>query len=870
MPRLSSISRLAIAPLLLGLAACSDSATAPATPALTTIEVTGTNSLRVNETSSLSASGKDQQGASFPTGTLAWSSSDTTAATVTSSGTVTARRAGSVTITARSGGVSGTFALTISGSLHSGRTITANETWTLANSPHVVTGLLTIAGSGSPTLTIEAGAVVRLGTSAEINVGGASSGGALVAAGTATQKVTFVADAATPAAGHWFGINFREGAGSSSSLTHVNIAHCGRSGASCIEFFTGQAGITLANVAIDQTAGVGVELSSTSRLSTTSTALSVSNAALAPVIAHPAVAGSIPTGGTFTSNARNVVQLTGGTVAVTQTWPNLGIPYAVTGDVFVEGTASPVLTLPAGTALRFGTGRSFYVGSSGGTASGALVTNGTASQKVTFVADAATPAAGHWYGVYLRANASPATSLTHTEIRHCGQGTFPCLDVASAQAGITLNNVTVAQSAHTGVEIAGTSRLNAASTVLSVSDAAQPPIVAHPNVAGALPAGGTFTNNARNVVQLTGGTVALSQTWPNLGIPYAVNGDIFVESAGTPAILTIPAGTALRFGSGRSFYVGSGGGTASGALVTNGTASQKVTFVADAATPAAGHWYGVYLRANASPATSLTHTEIRHCGQGTFPCLDVASAQAGITLNNVTVAQSAHTGVEIAGTSRLNAASTVLSVSDAAQPPIVAHPNVAGALPAGGTFTNNARNVVQLTGGTLSVSQTWPNLGIPYAINGDVFIEGTGAPVLTLPAGTSLRFGASVSFYVGASAGTATGALVALGTSSNRVVFTADATTPAAGHWFGIFFRTNASTGSSLDFTTVEFGGRSGFPNIDFTRDIGQTVRNSIIRSSGGCGIRRNAFTGTWATDFTAAGLGNTFSSNTGLNQCGP
>lgn len=632
--------------------------------------------MRVNETSSLSASGKDQQGASFPTGTLAWSSSDTTAATVTSSGTVTARRAGSVTITARSGGVSGTFALTISGSLHSGRTITANETWTLANSPHVVTGLLTIAGSGSPTLTIEAGAVVRLGTSAEINVGGASSGGALVAAGTATQKVTFVADAATPAAGHWFGINFREGAGSSSSLTHVNIAHCGRSGASCIEFFTGQAGITLANVAIDQTAGVGVELSSTSRLSTTSTALSVSNAALAPVIAHPAVAGSIPTGGTFTSNARNVVQLTGGTVAVTQTWPNLGIPYAVTGDVFVEGTASPVLTLPAGTALRFGTGR--------------------------------------------------------------------------------------------------------------------------------------------------------------------------------------------------SFYVGSGGGTASGALVTNGTASQKVTFVADAATPAAGHWYGVYLRANASPATTLTHTEIRHCGQGTFPCLDVASAQAGITLNNVTVAQSAHTGVEIAGTSRLSAASTVLSVSDAAQPPIVAHPNVAGALPAGGTFTNNARNVVQLTGGTLSVSQTWPNLGIPYAINGDVFIEGTGAPVLTLPAGTSLRFGASVSFYVGASAGTATGALVALGTSSNRVVFTADATTPAAGHWFGIFFRTNASTGSSLDFTTVEFGGRSGFPNIDFTRDIGQTVRNSIIRSSGGCGIRRNAFTGTWATDFTAAGLGNTFSSNTGVNQCGP
>ncbi|MCW5212473.1 hypothetical protein VU04_06150, partial [Desulfobulbus sp. TB] len=66
-------------------------------------------------------------------------------------------------------------------------TIVADETWTPAGNPHIISGTLTVAGAApnGATLTIQPGVEVRLEQGASIVVGAINAPGTLVAAGTA-------------------------------------------------------------------------------------------------------------------------------------------------------------------------------------------------------------------------------------------------------------------------------------------------------------------------------------------------------------------------------------------------------------------------------------------------------------------------------------------------------------------------------------------------------------------------------------------------------------------------------------------------------------------------------------------------------------
>lgn len=93
----------------------SDSPSAPVTPptpVLTTVTVTlPATSVLIGATVTATVAGKDQNGASFALGTVAWTSSDTSIARVDGSGVVTGVRTGSANIVATTGGKSGQAAL---------------------------------------------------------------------------------------------------------------------------------------------------------------------------------------------------------------------------------------------------------------------------------------------------------------------------------------------------------------------------------------------------------------------------------------------------------------------------------------------------------------------------------------------------------------------------------------------------------------------------------------------------------------------------------------------------------------------------------------------------------------------------------------
>ena len=74
--------------------------------------------------------------------------------------------------------------------------ITTDTTWTLANSPYVVTE--TVQVFEGVTLTIEPGVTVKFNKDTLLRIGGE-----LIAEGTETQMITFTSNETTPALGGW-------------------------------------------------------------------------------------------------------------------------------------------------------------------------------------------------------------------------------------------------------------------------------------------------------------------------------------------------------------------------------------------------------------------------------------------------------------------------------------------------------------------------------------------------------------------------------------------------------------------------------------------------------------------------------------------
>lgn len=367
--------------------------------------------------------------------------------------------------------------------------------------------------------------------------------------------------------------------------------------------------------------------------------------------------------------------------------------------------------------------------------------------------------------------------------------------------------------------------------------------------------------------------ITTSQTWRAADNPHVVTRYLSVQGANGP-VLTIEAGVVIRFAAGAGIEVGDAAG---GSVRANGTATAGITMGADAANPTKGHWAGVYIGSLAGPS-ELRFVTMTHCGgtgAGTTGCIEIVGGTNGtpkLLLDNVTVQNSLTHGVVAWGGGGFATGSTKLSVSGGDRAPVYVAPNEAGGLPGASTYSGNSPNVILLRHGEVHTSQTWANHGIPYVAAANVNVEGAGAPTLTLAPGVELRFEASRWLNVGYNTVRGAGNLVANGTATSPVKFTANSATPSAGFWAGIYFGDAAGSASRLSHAIVEYAGGvniyAGYQaGVTMEMDIGAVLTNSTLRFSRDCGVLRVG--GTWTTDFTAASLGNSFASNA-RDQCGP
>jgi hypothetical protein len=567
------------------------------------------------------------------------------------------------------------------------------------------------------------------------------------------------------------------------------------------------------------------------------------------------------------------VQATLHTNAITtnETWREADNPHVVRGIIEVNGSSAPTLTLEAGVELRFEFDAELRV------TNGVLRAPGTQESPIRLVANQSEPTTGYWRGVVFT-TAGSASEFSYVTLSNCGRGVVvaeeACITIKN-QAAPVLRNVTIRNSGGVGVWVNNDgSAFGAGSTMLSISGSADLTMLIGADQAGTLPTGGSFTDNAINGVDLSGG-VSRSQTWPNLGIPYIVNDVIRVQGASNPT-LTISAGTVFRFGPGYWFSVGD---TAPGGLIVDGTAASPVLFTVNSANPQPGYWDGVHLRSQTSSTTRLSYTTIEYAGRGTGAAigsgnLNVYGNKAGggarPVINNVTVRKSADYGVQLLDGGAFGPGSSVLSVYDSGVYAITTQANYAGTLPMGGTISGNALNAVEISGGDVLTTQTWPKLEVHYEVNDLVNVGSASNPTLTLPAGTQLRFGVSGAMQIGKGQ---PGALIAAGTAAAPILFDALTRTPVKGSWRGLHFW--QAGGSKLDHVTVTHagaGGLIGTGNVNVYNEIGAFVTNSTFSESSGCGITRSdgSDTGSTAvtTDFTLPAYNNTFANNDGGAQC--
>ncbi len=315
---------------------------------------------------------------------------------------------------------------------HSG-TLTVDQTWCLADSPHLLSGNVTVASG--VVLTIEPGVTVKAGSSLVV-------AGRLEAVGTPTLPITFTSTTDTGPA-QWMGITFNGGTG---ALRHAVVRYAGGRITTCPSGVN-SAAISVVNV---QTGTVTIEASQVissasynnddhglcikdSRVAVTDTLFSGIgddlNQKEFPVYIGGASSEVNLSGLRLENNIYNQVAFTPDTIASR----DLTLNAQSAGGYRLLRAGTTAFTVPAGRTLTVEPGVQVHVGDVGDGAGMVLVRGhldavGAATQPITFTSPTdAGP--GGWAGIAFDGGTG---MLRHAVVRYTGDECYGCSVYQSA------------------------------------------------------------------------------------------------------------------------------------------------------------------------------------------------------------------------------------------------------------------------------------------------------------------------------------------------------------------------------------------------------------------------------------------------------
>ena len=368
------------------------------------------------------------------------------------------------------------FILSIAGlanaaTYHSG-TITSDETWTLAGSPHIIQSLTSVKNNA--TLTIEPGVEVRFNKDGTRLIIGESTGGTsgrLIAQGTDTQKIIFTSNEASPQPGDWNDIIFRLNATDDSIIENAIIEYGGIYGnirisssnptiRNCIIRRSLNAGIRMykstseiSGCRFEENEGYGIYINSSSPILDANEFINNGSYPIAVNIGsggcpEPVIYGT----NTFSGNDPDQIYFDVYCIGFDLTLRYLGIPYFFTGLTVVKNGAT--LTIEPGVEVRFNkdtTNSRLIIGESTGGTSGRLIAQGTDTQKIIFTSNEASPQPGDWNDIIFRLNATDDSIIENAIIEY--GGIYGNIRISSSNP--TIRNCIIRRSLNAGIRMHG-------------------------------------------------------------------------------------------------------------------------------------------------------------------------------------------------------------------------------------------------------------------------------------------------------------------------------------------------------------------------------------------------------------------------------
>jgi len=292
------------------------------------------------------------------------------------------------------------------------------------------------------------------------------------------------------------------------------------------------------------------------------------------------------------------------------------------------------------------------------------------------------------------------------------------------------------------------------------------------------------------------------------------------------ATLTVAPGTTVSAHNAAELTVGVHG---PGSIDVAGTVASPVVFTSVATSPAPGDWGGLFVGAQ-SGSSSLSNLTVSY-GGGLGTCLFLVDLPTTMTVTNVAVdfcggpsgwiignsdvdllgavaANNTGEGMLITQDSTVGALSGLVLTGNAGRPGTMPL-TVASLLEPGFTLSGNGDDRIEVTGGIIDAQISIPDVGLPYLLMTDVWVENAtaGAAVLTLENGVSIEVGQPVGIYTG-QAGFGT-----LDASAGGITLTSGFSPPAPGDWLGVDLGAS-DEGSVFDGVSISYGGGNGFGNV--------------------------------------------------------
>lgn len=490
---------------------------------------------------------------------------------------------------------------------HEGGTIDEATVW--AAGEHTLTGSLYLDAA----LTIPACSVVRLPAGGIISV---NATGALKLLGEQNRPVTVTSANAAPSAGDWAYIEFKDGSRAGNEIHYATVEYGGDDYGAI--YVANNASVQIDHSTIRHSAAYGLEVVSGGELRNFRDN-TITTSGVVPVKIHANSVGGL-LDGTFTGNAADVIDVTGGTISASTSWKNLGVPFRSDTLYVAEDSVPTKLTLEAGVVLQLRPDSSITV-----QRDGALHLAGTPAAKVTITTNQASPSAGDWDYIEFKDGSTSAENIIENAIIEYGGKNYGAIYLAD-NASVQITDTTIRHSLSEGIEAAGNGSRLRSFTGNTITDCTEGPLVVRANTVADIGAG-SYTGNGIEGIRIAGSTLERTATWADRGVPYILDGWLYVDATSGTATLTVGEGATVRIGNTFGITVQN-----DALLNLAGTSARRVTITSNAAAPVAGIWDYIELK---SLGNVWSYADVSYGGLSSYGQLYL-SANTSVTMTSVT------------------------------------------------------------------------------------------------------------------------------------------------------------------------------------------------------------------------------------------